>query len=58
VDNGQKLQEKQIILYSKSKMVAVCCGPSFLLKYLQFEAHGGTPGVKYNLSNWSESLYR
>jgi len=34
VDNGQKLQGKQIIKSSKSKMAAVCYGPNFLLKYL------------------------
>jgi len=34
VDNGRKLQGKQIIQSSKSKVAAVCYGPNFLLKYL------------------------
>jgi len=34
VDNGQKMQEKQISKSSKSTMAAVCYGPNFLLKYL------------------------
>jgi len=34
VEYGQKLQGKQIIKSSKSKMAAVCYGPNFLLKYL------------------------
>jgi len=33
VDNGQTLQDKQMIQFSKSKMAAVCYGPNVLLKY-------------------------
>jgi len=34
VHNGPKLQEKQIIQFSKSKLAAVCYGQNYQLKYL------------------------